>query len=150
MPQLSVKTPLDDLTLTEEDGLIVSVDWGRGAEQQETPLLKKAAKQLTEYFDGRREVFDLPLGPRGTDFQHRVWAGLCDIPYGKTLSYGAMASKLQSSARAVGGACGRNPIPVLIPCHRVLATGGALTGYSGGDGIDTKRALLILEGVRLA
>jgi methylated-DNA-[protein]-cysteine S-methyltransferase len=147
MPQYVYNSPIGPLAVAEEDGAIVSVDWGWPAAVAETPLLLAAAEQLDGYFAGRRRTFDLPLAPAGTAFQRRVWDALIGIPFGCTRSYGALASTLATSARALGGACARNPIPILIPCHRVVGTHGSLGGYSGMDGIDTKRYLLRLEGV---
>jgi methylated-DNA-[protein]-cysteine S-methyltransferase len=147
MPQLAFNSPIGPLTLSEEDGVIVSLDWGWPPDSEETPLLLKARDQLEEYFDGKRQAFDLPLAPFGTDFQKRVWQALAAIPFGATRSYGALAAELGTSARALGTACGRNPIPVIIPCHRVLAGNGGLGGYSGMDGVETKQSLLRLEGV---
>ena len=145
MPQLSLHTPLGELTLSEADGAIVALDWGRGSLQEPTPLLREAVAQLHAYFDGERRHFQLPLAPHGSPFQQRVWQALTRIPPGETRSYIAVARELGSAARAVGQANGRNPIPILIPCHRVVAAGGGLGGYSGGDGPDTKRYLLDLE-----
>jgi methylated-DNA-[protein]-cysteine S-methyltransferase len=101
--------------------------------------------QLTEYFDGRRRKFDLPLAPRGTPFQQRVWRALLDIPYGETTSYGELASRIgqKSASRAVGLANGSNPLPIVIPCHRVIGSNGKLTGYGGG--LPLKERLLALE-----
>lgn len=149
MPQLSLHTPLGEVTLSEEDGAIVALDWGRGRDQAATPLLRAARAQLHDYFDGRRTGFDLPLNPRGTAFQRRVWDALRRIPPGETRSYRDLARELRTAARAVGQANGRNPIPILIPCHRVVAADGSLGGYSGGDGPDTKRFLLGVEGVTI-
>ena len=145
MPQLSLLTNLGDLTISEEDGAIVALDWGRGRDQQETPLLCRARDQLHDYFDGKRLTFDLPLAPHGSAFQKRVWAALCAIPPGETRSYADIARTIGSAPRAVGGANGANPIPIIIPCHRVVAADGSLGGYSGGDGPATKRYLLDLE-----
>jgi methylated-DNA-[protein]-cysteine S-methyltransferase len=145
MPQLSLLTPLGALTLSEEDGAIVALDWGRGRDQDETPGLRAAADQLQDYFDGQRVLFDLPLAPFGSPFRQRVWAALRAIPPGETRSYGELARELGTAARAIGGANGSNPIPIIIPCHRVVGTGGALGGYSGGEGPHTKRFLLELE-----
>ena len=108
-----------------------------------------ASDQLTSYFDGELERFSLPLAPPGTAFQRQVWAAMTRIPYGKTQSYGAVAEEIDSSPRAVGTACGRNPIPIIIPCHRVVGNGGALVGYSGGEGVETKRYLLAHESGQL-
>jgi methylated-DNA-[protein]-cysteine S-methyltransferase len=145
MPQLSLLTNLGDLTISEDDGAIVALDWGRGRDQEETPLLRRARDQLQAYFDGKRLTFDLPLAPRGSDFQKRVWAALCAIPPGETRSYADIARAIGSAPRAVGGANGANPVPIIIPCHRVVAADGSLGGYSGGDGPATKRFLLDLE-----
>ena len=148
MPQISLHTPVGDITVSEEDGAIVALDWGWGRDQAETPLLLEARAQLHDYFDGKRVSFDLKLTPSGTDYQRRVWAALCDIPAGATRTYIDIARVAGGSARSVGGANGRNPIPILIPCHRVVATNGP-GGYSGGDGLPTKHILLDLE-ARLA
>ncbi|MGG5820635.1 methylated-DNA--[protein]-cysteine S-methyltransferase [Falsiroseomonas sp. HW251] len=142
MPQHSCLTPLGEVTISEEDGAIVALDWGRGRDQDRTRLLDRAIAQLQDYFDGKRAAFDLPLSPHGTDFQRRVWDALRAIPVGETRSYGDLAKALNSAARAIGQANGANPIPILIPCHRVLAARGALGGYSGGDGPPTKLWLL--------
>ena len=144
MPQLSLHSPFGDLTVSEESGAIVAVDWGWGRDQTETPLLLRARAALFDYFDGARRDFDLPLAPAGSPFRTRVWAALRAIPYGETRTYGDLAAALGSAARAIGQANGANPIPILIPCHRVVA-GNGLGGYSGGDGPVTKRALLALE-----
>ena len=149
MPQLSMHSPVGDLTISEEEGAIVSVDWGWGAEQTETALLNKARGQLECYFDGRLTDFDLPMRPAGTGFQNRVFGAMCRIPYGETATYGELAHQLGSAARAVGQACGANHIPIIIPCHRVLAAHDRLGGYSGEGGLETKVALLRLEGVLL-
>ena len=119
---------------------------GEGQER-ETPVLRAARLWLDAYFAGTRpDAAALPLSPRGTDFQRAVWQELRTIPYGETRSYGEIAARLGSSARAVGSAVGRNPISLIIPCHRVLGAKGALTGYAGG--LERKEALLALEGVR--
>ena len=146
MAQLSLHTPLGDLTLSEEDGAIVALDWGRGRDQAETPLLLRARDQLQDYFDGTRTVFDLPLAPQGTAFRRKVWDALLRIPAGETRSYVDIAREVGCRApRAIGQANGANPIPIIIPCHRVVAADGSLGGYSGGEGEATKRYLLDLE-----
>lgn len=132
--------------MTEEAGALVSLDWGWASAQGETPLLLEARRQLHRYFDGETDDFDLPLRPTGTAYEQRVWAEICAIPYGHTQPYSALAGRLGSVARAVGRATGANPLPILIPCHRVVGAKGARTGYSGDGGVETKRALLILEG----
>lgn len=145
MPQLSLHSPVGDLTLSEDNGKLVAVDWGWGRDQDATPLLREAKKQLEAYFDRRLKKFDLPLAPDGTEFQKQVWRAMVKIPYGKTETYGAISARLDASARSVGTACGRNPLPILIPCHRVVAAGGRMGGYSGDGGLVTKTALLRLE-----
>lgn len=145
MPQLSFRTSLlDALTLTEEDGAIVALDWGWARDQASTPLLEAARTQLEEYLDGERRSFDLPLRPHGTPYRLKVWAELVTIPFGETLTYTQLAARAGGVARSIGGAMGSNPIPIIIPCHRVLAAAG-LGGFSGGDGLETKRRLLHLE-----
>jgi methylated-DNA-[protein]-cysteine S-methyltransferase len=158
-----VDSPIDDLLLTTSDGLLRSIWFSPHAERpgpplrdvvdrlgaerdDDQPLLRRAATQLTEYFAGRRHEFELPLGPVGTSFQHQVWAALRTIPYGETWSYGELAAaigKSPSASRAVGLANGSNPIPVVIPCHRVIGADGTLTGFGGG--LPRKRYLLDLE-----
>jgi methylated-DNA-[protein]-cysteine S-methyltransferase len=153
MNYLTVASPLGELTIFADvfdgGGAIVALEFGCAPEPAGSPgvLLRRVARQLTDYFAGRRKVFDLPLRPAGTPFQRRVWAALSAIPYGATLTYGALARKLRSAPRAVGGACGANPIPIMIPCHRVLGADRRLGGYSGEGGPTTKRHLLALEGV---
>ncbi len=146
MSYLSLKSPLGDLTLFEEGGKIVALEWGRVDGGTETPLLGEGRNQLEQYFDGERQGFDLPLAPSGSAFQRKVWASLQHIPYGEVRRYGDLAAELGSAARAIGGACARNPLPIIVPCHRVVAAGGSLGGYSGLEGLDTKRFLLTLEG----
>lgn len=145
MPQLSLHTPCEDLTITEEEGGIVALDWGWGRDQQPTRLLLHVRAALDAYFhDAQPLPTDLPLAPRGSSFQLRVWKALRAIPHGATTSYAALARSLGSAPRAVGQANARNPIPILIPCHRVVGVAG-LGGYSGGAGTETKRYLLDLE-----
>ncbi len=149
MSQLSMHSPVGDITISEDDGRIVSVDWGWGAMQGETPLLAEAKRQLDLYFDGDLTQFDLPLKPYGTAFKQRVWQAMLRIPYGGTETYGKIAAELGATARSVGGACGANPIPIIIPCHRILAANGGMGGYSGEGGVETKVFLLRLEGALL-
>ena len=145
MPCLSVHSPLGPLTIVEDDDTIVALDWGWARETAKTGLLELASAQLASYFDGELTNFSLPLAPSGSAFQRQVWASMTRIPYGETQSYGGVAEEIDSSPRAVGTACGRNPIPIIIPCHRVVGNGGALVGYSGGEGVETKRYLLAHE-----
>ena len=113
----------------------------------EPEIITHTKRQLDEYFAGKRSSFDLPLAPRGTDFQQQVWAALCAIPYGQTQSYGQIAAYVgrPKAARAVGGANNKNPIAIIIPCHRVIGASGAMVGYRGG--LDIKHQLLELEGI---
>lgn len=113
-------------------------------------ILKQTITQLDEYFHGERKEFTLRIKPQGTDFQKKVWSALSKIPFGQTSTYGRIADEIghKNAARAVGGACNRNPFPIIIPCHRVLGANGSLTGFGGG--MDVKRQLLDLEtGVRM-
>src|ERR1700733_16078610 len=144
VPQLSLHSPVGDITVFEEDGAIVSLDWGWVPYQDPSPLLEGAREQLHAYFDGTLTAFDLPLAPEGTPYRQRVWRALLAIPYGATRTYLEIARAAGGSPGSVGGANGANPIPIIIPCHRVVATNGP-GGYSGGDGLPTKFALLRLE-----
>ncbi len=144
MASRSVRTPLGWLGLTEEDGAIIAVGWRQGG-TDDTPLLVEAERQLTAYFDNRLQVFDLPLRPAGDALQQSVAAAMRAIPYGSTREYGDIARELGAPAQAIGQACGRNTIPVIIPCHRVVGAGG-LGGFSAPGGIETKVALLRHEG----
>ncbi|MCY7412306.1 MAG: methylated-DNA--[protein]-cysteine S-methyltransferase [Salinibacterium sp.] len=112
-------------------------------------LLELAAVQLAEYFRGERTSFELPIAPIGSSFQQAVWRELAAVPYGTATSYGELgrATGRAAAGRAVGGAVGANPIPIIVPCHRVLASDMRITGYSGGEGIPTKEWLLALEGI---
>lgn len=143
----AIDSPVGRLTITAAEDAIVAINWGDRAAGEQTPLLAEACRQLGAYFGGRLDRFDLPLRPAGSVFEQRVWAAMRQIPHGQTRRYGELAMEVGSAPRAVGGACGRNPIPIVIPCHRVLARGG-LGGYSGGAGLETKRALLALEGFK--
>lgn len=145
MASLSMHSPVGDLTLFEEDGAIVALEWGWGSQQVPSPLLSRAKAALNDYFDGKAPLpTDLPLNPTGTAYRQRVWAALRAIPHGQTRSYAEIAAQAGGSPRSIGGANAANPIPILIPCHRVCATTG-LGGYSGGDGLETKQMLLRLE-----
>lgn len=150
------KGPIGQYAIEDTDNTLTRVWVGdrialmpQGIEYVETPLLKEAHMQLEAYFAGRLRRFDLPLNPRGTDFQRRVWQALCTIPYGQTITYGQLAEKAGNphASRAVGMANSRNPLPVFIPCHRVVGSNGKLTGYTGG--LDIKRKLLATEGITL-
>src|SRR5262249_10362467 len=144
--RLTVDSPLGQLTISEREGRIVALSWGGAPANDETPLLLTAAQQLHAYFYCELKQFDLKLAPAGAPFDQAVWQEMRAIPRGRTLRYGQIAQKLGGDARDVGVACARNPIPIIIPCHRVLASGGKMGGYSGAGGAKTKRFLLELEG----
>lgn len=145
MPARTVTSPIGNLTIVVENGAVIALDWRHPSRSDRDPLLDRAEYQLERYFSGHLDPFDLPLAPRGSPHELAVWREVCDIHAGQTRSYGAIARAIGSSPRAVGGACGRNPIPVIIPCHRVVAANGALRGYSGAGGAKTKQFLLAHE-----
>lgn len=148
-----IETTLGPLTLTAEDGVLSGVyfpgHWTRPDPEsfgtRSDGGFEEAGRQIREYLAGERTAFDLPTAPAGDAFQRRVWEILDRIPYGRTTSYGAIARELgdPALARRVGGAVGRNPLSLIVPCHRVVGADGSLTGYAGG--LDRKRALLELE-----
>lgn len=146
MKRLSVDTPLGPVVLGERNGAIVSLDWGGDRHGDTTPALTAARTWLNRYFDGASDSPDLPLDPGGTAHQCAVWRAMLAIPRGTVQTYGEVAAAIGSSPRAVGGACGANPIPIIVPCHRITAGGGGIGGYSGAGGTVTKRFLLRLEG----
>lgn len=146
-------TPIGELLLAGEDDALAMIGFPKGSMRRdpepdwifnERPLAT-ARQQLTEYFAGTRKEFDLPVALNGTEFQVSVLKALQDIPYGETVSYGEIAKRIgrPKAVRAVGAANGRNPIPIVVPCHRVIGSSGDLTGFGGG--LDTKEALLRLE-----
>jgi len=145
---LTVDSPVGPLTIVERDGALVRLRWGGAPGTDETALLRTAAAQLSGYFFCELQHFDLPLAPAGSAFQQDVWQQMKLIPYGRTRTYGDLAAATGGSAQAVGNACGQNPIPIIVPCHRVVAANGRLGGFSGGTGTETKRALLSLENAR--
>lgn len=148
-----VDSPIGELRVVAEDGAITAIEFSPfkpdaviGEQSDDDQLLGEAAQQLDAYFRGDLKEFDLPLAPRGTPYQQRVWEQLQLIPWGATASYGEIAHRLgqtNAASRAVGTANGRNPIPVVIPCHRVIGANGSLTGYAGG--MTRKQTLLDLE-----
>jgi len=132
-------------SLVEENGRITELLWEDRTEGFRSDVLKEGLNQLEAYFAGKLTKFDLPLAPKGTDFQQQVYRVMLDIPFGEVLTYGQVAKKLGVPAQPVGQACGSNPIPVIIPCHRIVGTDG-LGGYSGAGGVETKVQLLRHEG----
>ena len=149
--RLRFSSPIGPLTLEAGEGGLTALYLPNAdpppSAWEATALLREGRDQVLEYFSGARQFFDLPLAPQGTPFQLKVWRALADIPYGQTVTYGALARRVgcPGGARAVGQANHRNPLPILLPCHRVVGAGGALTGYGGG--LEVKRFLLKLEGV---
>ncbi len=141
-----VLAPFGPMSILSDGDHLLSFHFSDLGYRDETPLLQESKRQLEAYFSGRLEQFDLPLRPLGTPFQLQVWQALQEIPYGSTISYRQLAEALGSpkAFRAVGGANKRNPLPIVIPCHRVIASNGALGGYDGG--LHIKRVLLALEG----
>jgi methylated-DNA-[protein]-cysteine S-methyltransferase len=148
-------SPVGLLLLAADDAALVAIEFPssrhpvrRGADWTagDNAVLRRTREQLDEYFAGARTAFDLPLGPRGTEFQRGVWMALAGIPYGETVSYAQLAARVgkPSAMRAVGAANGRNPLPIVLPCHRVIGADGSLTGFGGG--LPTKQFLLELEG----
>ena len=166
MPEIffttELATPIGLLTLEASRAALVAIRWPAepidvrsdprveriSVESDAHPMLAATASQLDEYFRGARRTFDLVLGARGTTFQTDVWSQLLRIPHGRTTTYGALAEALgdRDKARAVGAAGGRNPLPIVVPCHRVIGAKGSLTGYAGG--LEAKRWLLDFEGAR--
>ncbi|HWN28795.1 MAG TPA: methylated-DNA--[protein]-cysteine S-methyltransferase [Actinomycetospora sp.] len=150
-----MSSPVGELRIVENDGAITQIEFSpfrdadgrpKGDRDDQHPVLLEARRQLAAYFERDLKEFDLPLAPVGSDFQQRVWEQLRGIDYGETASYGEIAARLgmtNAASRAVGLANGRNPIPIVIPCHRVIGADGTLTGYAGG--LDRKQTLLGLE-----
>lgn len=152
-----IESPIGRIEITSDGNAITSLSIERAGtlpydelDENSSKLLDLAAKQLGEYFSGKRRTFELPLAAHGTEFQESIWNKLADIEWGDVRSYGELGilAGRASAGRAVGGAVGANPIPIIIPCHRVLAGNHRITGYSGGDGIPTKVWLLEHEGIK--
>lgn len=155
----TIDSPVGPITFVASREALLSLQWGTELldslptpfpddEKNPHPILAWTEAQLTEYFQGLRKVFDVPLAPSGTEFQRDAWRELRKIPYGQTITYGEQARRLgqPKSARAVGAANRRNPIGIIIPCHRVIGASGDLTGFAGG--LEAKRRLLELEGIK--
>jgi len=152
-----IATPLGTVLLTAAGGFITGIHFQDGKyvptmgeawrEDPDASPLKECARQLGDYFDGKRQCFDLPVAPAGTPFQKRVWQEIACVPFGETVPYAQLAARAGApgSARAAGAATGRNPVSIVVPCHRIVGTDGRLTGYAGG--LDRKARLLGIEGV---
>jgi len=152
--QHTIQSPLGPITLEVANDQLVSVTIGTTEvpthhSQRNHPVIEAAISQFDEYFRGVRTQFNLPLASEGTTFQQAIWSQLQKIPYGSSTSYSRLGERagVGKAPRAVGGAVGANPLPIVIPCHRVLAADNKITGYSGGEGIATKKILLDLEGI---
>ena len=148
MGKQSLDTPVGKMYLSSDGENITELKFGSCADEQPDAVTERAKAELEEYFSGERKCFSVPIKPEGTDFQKKVWAALCDIPYGETASYGEVAKMIGNTkaCRAVGMANNKNPIAIIIPCHRVVGANGTLTGYAGG--LDKKEFLLKLEAQR--
>ena len=151
-----VESPVGHLRVTTDGRAIVRITWidrtrdrSGGTDEADHPLLGRVASQLAEYFAGKRHHFDVPVAPAGTAFQCRVWGEMAKIPWGETRTYGDLARTLDVAPQMIGQACGDNLIPIVIPCHRVVAADGKTGGFSGGRGVETKLALLRHEGALL-
>lgn len=144
----NLQLPIGDVYVCSDGTAVTEVGFGARPGQTPCPVTEQCARELEEYCAGTRRGFDVPIRAAGTAFQMKIWSLLREIPYGQTTTYGALAAKAGSpkGARAVGMACNRNPIAILVPCHRVVGSTGSLTGYAGG--LDFKRKLLELEGAR--
>ena len=144
-----IETPISPLTIELSDEALTWLEFGaHGTATAGAPtkgLAGETARQIEAYFAGKLKQFDLPLHAEGTPFRQKVWQALRDAPYGQTRSYGEIARAVDSAPRAVGGACGANPIAIVVPCHRIVGAGGWIGGFSGGDGCATKHLLLELE-----
>jgi methylated-DNA-[protein]-cysteine S-methyltransferase len=154
-----IESPIGRIEITSDGRAVTSLSIERAGslpydelDEKSTKLLDLAARQLAEYFSGARREFELPVAPHGTEFQESIWKQLADIAWGETRSYGELgiASGRASAGRAVGGAVGANPIPIILPCHRVLAGNNKITGYSAGNGVPTKVWLLEHESITVA
>ncbi|MFE0752701.1 methylated-DNA--[protein]-cysteine S-methyltransferase [Inquilinus sp. NPDC058860] len=147
----TIDTPVGPVRITVAGGVVAAVDHVQDPADDAPPgdrLLRKAIRQIEEYFAGRRRRFDLPMAPPASPFQARVRQAIIDIPYGEAASYGGVAHILNSGPRAVGQACGRNDLVLLVPCHRVIGAGGTLGGYGSASGLERKRRLLEFEGYK--
>ncbi|NEM90451.1 methylated-DNA--[protein]-cysteine S-methyltransferase [Galbitalea soli] len=156
---LRLDSPIGRIEVTGDGSSLTSLSIARAGvlphdhlDDRPDDILREAARQLADYFRGARQRFELPIDARGTAFQRAVWARLDELEWGEITSYGELgqATGRPTAGRAVGGAVGANPVPIIVPCHRVLATGRRITGYSGGDGIPTKAWLLAHEGIEFA
>lgn len=151
MAASDIDTPTGTVRVVSDGEAIVGITWiapgaGATAGLDEDAVSRETAAQLEAYFAGRLTIFDVPIRFRGgSEFERAIWMAMCEIPCGETRTYGDLAALTGGVARAVGGACGRNPIPIVVPCHRVVGSGGKLVGFSGAEGVATKQWLLDFE-----
>jgi methylated-DNA-[protein]-cysteine S-methyltransferase len=147
----SIDSPVGPISVYAKDGQIIYLRMTKPAEPQlgDNPVVSAALAQLAEYFAGNRQSFDIPIQAHGTEFQRAVWQRIAAVPFGQTISYADIAREIGKplAARAVGGAVGANPHAIIVPCHRVMGASGRITGFSGGEGIPTKRWLLAHESI---
>lgn len=146
MAHWNVDSPFGPLCLTAQDGAITALSWRHHPQPERLAVLEQAASELSEYMSGARACFEVPMRVDASAFQQDVCAAMRAIPFGQTCTYGDIAKQLGVTPQAVGQACGANPIPILIPCHRVMGADGKLVGFSGEGGVETKVALLRHEG----
>jgi methylated-DNA-[protein]-cysteine S-methyltransferase len=143
----TMESPVGLLAIHMTGDAITALDWVDSENSPpDTPNQIEATRQLAAYFAGDLQNFTLPLTPEGTVHQKKVWAEMSKVPFGDLRTYGDLAQTISSGAQAVGNACSKNPIPIIVPCHRIIAAGGGIGGYSGRGGIVTKQILLTLEG----
>lgn len=147
MPTAIIDSPVGPVSITEANGRIIRIRFGTTPPDGHGEILDRAVDQMRAYFSGELFEFDLPLAPPATPFQAAMRAAMLAIPYGQMRTYGDLAAALDTNARAIGQGCGDNPLPIVVPCHRVVAAGGRLGGFSGGKGRETKRRLLNFEAV---
>ena len=149
MSRAVLSTPVGQLAIAGDGAAITRISWSVPPASTDRPVsdpvCEHAIAELEAYFDRRLTRFTVPFILIGTDFQRRVWEQMLDVPFGQVTTYGAIAGRLGAGARAVGTACGQNPIPIIVPCHRIVGSDGLLVGYSGGRGLETKRKLLDIE-----
>jgi len=152
MHKLAITSPFGRLVLGADEHVLLRIRWDETASapaETASPILQETRRQLEAYAARRLRIFDLPMQTDGNELQEQVWAMMRTIPYGSTMTYGEMARRLGADARDVGGVCGTNRIPIVIPCHRVVGEGGRMTGFSGGRGVASKAQLLAHEGALL-
>ncbi|PPR16558.1 MAG: Methylated-DNA--protein-cysteine methyltransferase [Alphaproteobacteria bacterium MarineAlpha9_Bin3] len=148
--EIIFNTPLGNIKILSKDEEITRIDFTRNKTKKSNSLILNNAKiQLKEYILGKRTTFDITANPNGTNFQKKVWKALSLIPFGKTVSYLNLSILLKTSPRAIGNACGKNPLLIVIPCHRVLSIKGKLNGFSALGGITTKKKLLEIENIKI-